>query len=97
MNAISEQSERQAKENESSGCGKENEMITSTQGNNITSTSGNGEHKVQSDNVISDSSIFYENCSNPYLTPQIPLTPLSSPNKAAGEPQNASVEQLPTA
>ena len=33
MNAISEQSERQAKENESSGCGKENEMTTSTPGN----------------------------------------------------------------
>lgn len=33
MNAISEQSERQAKENESSGCGKENEMATSTPGN----------------------------------------------------------------
>ena len=32
MNAISEQSERQAKENESSGCDKENEMTTSKSG-----------------------------------------------------------------
>lgn len=73
-----------------------NKMITSTQGNNITSTSGNGEHKVQSGNVISDSSIFYENCPKPYLTPQIPLTPLSFPNKATGEPQTEEMDNLST-
>ena len=73
-----------------------NKMITSTQGNIITSTSGNGEHKVQSGNVISDSSIFYENCPKPYLTPQIPLTPLSFPNKATGEPQTEEMDNLST-
>lgn len=73
-----------------------NKMITSTQGNIITSTSGNGEHKVQSGNVISDSSIFTENCPKPYLTPQIPLTPLSFPNKATGEPQTEEMDNLST-
>lgn len=105
MNAISEQSERQAKENESSGCGKENEMITSTQGNIITSTSGNGEQKVQRGNVISDSSIFYENCSKP-LSPQIPLTPLSPMEEnlkleeaifgGAGASETSSMDNLST-
>lgn len=69
---------------------------SSTQGNIITSTSGNGEHKVQSGNVISDSSIFSENCPKPYLTPQIPLTPLSFPNKATGEPQTEEMDNLST-
>lgn len=73
-----------------------NNMITSTQRNIINSTSGNGEHKVQSGNVISDSSIFYENCPKPYLTPQIPLTPLSFPNKATGEPQTEEMDNLST-
>ena len=73
-----------------------NKMITSTQGNIITSTSGNGEHKVQSGNVISDSSIFYENCPKPYLTPQIPLTPLSFPNKVTGKPQTEEMDNLST-
>lgn len=80
-----------------------NKMITSTQGNNITSTSGNGEHKVQSDKVISDSSIFSENCPKPYLTPQIPLTPLSFPSAwnedaifGSEERQNVSVDKLST-
>ena len=44
MNAISEQSERQAKENESSGCVKENEMITSTLGNK--NNASKDEHNV---------------------------------------------------
>ena len=80
-----------------------NKMITSTQGNIITSTSGNGEHKVQSGNVISDSSIFIENCPKPYLTPQIPPTPLSSPSAwdedaifGSEERQNVSVDKLST-
>lgn len=73
-----------------------NKMITSTQGNIITSTSGNGEHKVQSDKVISDSSIFYENCPKPYLTPKMPLTPLSFPNKATGKPQTEEMDNLST-
>lgn len=69
----------------------------------ITSTSGNGEHKVQSDNVISNSSIFYENCPKPYLTPQIPPTPLSFPSAwdedaifGSEEPQNVSGNKLST-
>lgn len=52
-----------------------NEMTTSTQGNIITSNSDNGENKVQSGKVITNCSIFTENCPKPYLTPQIPLIP----------------------
>lgn len=70
-----------------------NEMTTSTQGNIITSNSDNGEpNKVQSGKVITNCSIFTENCPKPYLTPQIPLTPLSSPNKAAGCVKNTSMD-----
>ena len=83
----------------------DNKNITSTQrtgnnsstpGNIINSTSGNGKHKVQSGNVISDSSIFSENCPKPYLTPQIPLTPLSFPNKATGKRQTEEMDNLST-
>lgn len=95
MNAISEQSERQAKENESSGCDKINEMTTSTQGNIITSNSGNGGHKVQSGKVITNCSIFTENCPKPY-PPQMPPRPPFPLNKAAGNLKNPSMEQLPT-
>ena len=73
-----------------------NEMTTSTQGNIITSNSDNGENKVQSGKVITNCSIFTENCPKPYLTPQIPLTPLSSPNKAAGCVENTSMDNLYT-
>ena len=73
-----------------------NEMTTSTQGNIINSNSDNGENKVQSGKVITNCSIFTENCPKPYLTPQIPLTPLSSPNKAAGCVENTSMDNLYT-
>ena len=73
-----------------------NEMTTSTQGNIIILDSDNGENKVQSGKVITNCSIFTENCPKPYLTPQIPLTPLSSPNKAAGCVENTSMDNLYT-
>ena len=59
---------------------KINEMTTSTQGNIITSDSDNGENKVQSGKVISNCSIFTENC----------------PNKAAGCVENTSMDNLYT-
>lgn len=81
MNAISEQSERQAKENESSGCGKENEMATSTSGNK--NNTSKGEHNV------------------PVVNPKDKIIPRPAPapktqNKATGEPQNVSVDNLST-
>jgi len=81
------ETENEMSDNGTSVMNAKSEMTTSTQGNIITSNSGNDEHKVQSDKV---------NCSKPYLTPQIPLAPLSSPNKAAGDVETPKMEQLPT-
>lgn len=70
------------------------EMTTSTQGNDITSNSGNDEHKVQSDKVASNCSIFRENCPRNLTPPNSALPPLSL--NAAGDVETRSVEQLPT-
>lgn len=73
MNAISEQSERQARENESSESGKENEMITSTLGDK--NNTSKGEHNVP---VVNPKDKIIP---HPAPAPQ-------TQNKATGEPQN---------
>lgn len=99
MNAISEQSERQAKENESSGCGKENEMATSTPGNKNKTSKEFQNIPVNKSKVINE-----ENDTPKGLTPhpQIALHPLS-PSAwdedaifGAGEPKNVSGDKLST-
>lgn len=99
MNAISEQSERQARENESSGCGKENEMTTSTPGDKNKTSKEFQNIPVDKSKVINE-----ENDTPKGLTPhpQIALHPLS-PSAwdedaifGAGEPKNVSGDKLPT-
>lgn len=99
MNAISEQSERQAKENESSGCGKENEMTTSTSGNKNKTSKEFQNIPVNKSKVVNN-----ENDTPKGLTPhpQIALHPLS-PSAwdedaifGSGEHQNVSGDKLPT-
>ena len=70
------------------------EMTTSTQGNDITSNSDNDDHKVQSDKVASNCSIFTENCPRNLTPPNSAQPPLSL--NAAGDVETRSVEQLPT-
>ena len=80
MNAISEQSERQAKENGSSGCDKENEMTSSKSGdqNKI-------EDKVTSPKV---------NPSSNNNDPIEPNNSNVNANKAAGDLKNPSMDKL---
>ena len=99
MNAISEQSERQARENESSESGKENEMTTSTPGNENKTSKEFQNIPVDKPKVINE-----ENDTPKGLTPhpQIALHPLS-PSAwdedaifGAGEPKNVSDDKLST-
>ena len=94
MNAISEQSERQARENESSGCGTTiNEMTTSTPGNKNKTSKEFQNIPVDKSKVINE-----ENDTPKGLIP-IPPNSAQPPfplNKATGEPQNVSDDKLPT-
>ena len=99
MNAISEQSERQAKENESSGCVTINEMTTSTPGNENKTSKEFQNIPVDKSKVKNE-----ENDTPKGLTPhpQIALHPLS-PSAwdenaifGSGEPQNVSGDKLST-
>ena len=99
MNAISEQSERQARENERSGCRKKNEMTTSTLG-----YKNNTSKEFQNIPVDKSKVTNEENDTPKGLTPhpQIALHPLS-PSAwdedaifGAGEPKNVSDDKLST-
>ena len=99
MNAISEQSERQARENESSESGKENEMTTSTSGDKNKTSKEFQNIPVDKSKVINE-----ENDTPKGLTPhpQIALHPLS-PSAwdedaifGSGEPKNVSDDKLST-
>lgn len=99
MNAISEQSERQARENESSESGTINEMTTSTPGNENKTSKEFQNIPVDKSKVINE-----KNDTPKGLTPhpQIALHPLS-PSAwdedaifGLGEHQNVSGDKLPT-
>lgn len=99
MNAISEQSERQARENESSESGTINEMTTSTSGYKNKTSKEFQNIPVDKSKVINE-----KNDTPKGLTPhpQIALTPLSpsawDEDAIFGleEPQNVSVDNLST-
>ena len=93
MNAISEQSERQARENESSESGTKNAMTTSTSGDK-----NNTSKEFQ--NIPVDKSKV-ENEENDTPKGLIPIPPNSAQppfplNKATGEPKNVSDDKLST-
>ena len=96
MNAISEQSERQARENESSGCGKENEMTTSTPGNE------NNTSKEFQNIPVDKSKVINNDCNAQGVNPNAkdcapaPASQTQTQNKAAGEPKNVSDDKLST-
>ena len=93
MNAISEQSERQARENESSESGTINEMTTSTPGNENKTSKEFQNIPVDKFKVINE-----ENDTPKGLIP-IPPNSAQPPfplNKATGEPQNVSDDKLST-
>ena len=99
MNAISEQSERQARENESSESGTINEMTTSTLGYKNKTSKEFQNIPVDKSKVVNE-----ENDTPKGLTPhpQIALNPLS-PSAwdedaifGSGEPQNVSDDKLST-
>ena len=94
MNAISEQSERQARENESSECGTTiNEMTTSTSGDKNKTSKEFQNIPVDKPKVINE-----ENDTPKGLIP-IPPNSAQPPfplNKAAGEPKNVSDDKLST-
>ena len=94
MNAISEQSERQAKENESSGCVTINEMTTSTPGNK------NKTSKEFQNIPVDKSKVINNDCNVQGVNPNAkdcapaPAPQTQTQNKATGEPQTSEVEQL---
>lgn len=91
MNAISEQSERQAKENESSESVTINEMTTSTSGDK------NNTSKEFQNIPVDKSKVINEKNDTPKGLIPIPPNSAQPPfplNKAAGERQNASVDNL---
>ena len=94
MNAISEQSERQARENESSGCEKENEMTTSTLGDE------NNTSKEFQNILVDKSKVINNDCNAQGVNPNAkdcapaPASQTQTQNKATGEPQTSEVEQL---
>ena len=103
MNAISEQSERQAKENESSGCGKENEMTTSTPGNE------NKTSKEFQNIPVDKSKVINNDCNVQDVIPNAKdCAPAPAPEEwkpiawdedaifGAGEPKNVSDDKLST-
>ena len=96
MNAISEQSERQAKENESSGCGTINEMTTSTPGNE------NKTSKEFQNIPVDKSKVINNDCNVQGVIPNAkdcapaPASQTQTQNKATGEPQNVSDDKLST-
>lgn len=103
MNAISEQSERQARENESSGCGTINEMTTSTPGNK------NKTSKEFQNIPVDKSKVINNDCNVQGVIPNAkdcapaPATeewkPIAWDEDAIfglGEPQNVSGDKLPT-
>ena len=75
--------ENEMSDNGTSAMNANTEITTSTQGNDITSNSGDGEHKVQSGKVTSNCSIFTENCPRNLTPPNSALPPLSL--NAAGD------------
>ena len=96
MNAISEQSERQARENESSESGTKNEMTTSTPGNK-----NNTSREIQ--NIpVDKSKVINNDCNVQGVIPNAkdcapaPASQTQTQNKATGEPQNVSVDNLST-
>ena len=92
MNAISEQSERQARENESSGCGTINEMTTSTSGDK------NNTSKEFQNIPVDNSKVINNDCNVQGVIPNAkdcaPAPQTQTQNKATGEPQTSEVEQL---
>jgi hypothetical protein len=80
------ETENEMSDNGTSAMNAKNEITTSN--------SGDGEHKVQSDKVTSNCSIFTENCPRNLTPPNAALPPLSL--NAAGDVETRSVEQLPT-
>ena len=94
MNAISEQSERQARENESSGCGTINEMTTSMPGNE------NKTSKEFQNIPVDKSKVINNDCNVQGVIPNAkdcapaPASQTQMQNKATGEPQTSEVEQL---
>ena len=103
MNAISEHSERQAKENESSGCGKENKMTTSTSGNE------NKTSKEFQNIPVDKSKVINNDCNVQGVIPNAKdCAPAPAPEEwkpiawdedaifGLGEPKNVSGDKLPT-
>ena len=94
MNAISEQSERQARENESSESGTINEMTTSTSGDK------NNTSKEFQNIPVDKSKVINNDCNVQDVIPNAkdcaPAPQTQTQNKAAGEPQNVSDDKLST-
>ena len=103
MNAISEQSERQAKENESSGCGTINEMTTSTPGNE------NKTSKEFQNIPVDKSKVINNDCNAQGVNPNAKdCAPAPAPEEwkpiawdedaifGSGEPKNVSGDKLST-
>ena len=92
MNAISEQSERQARENESSESGTINKMTTSTLGyKNNTSRDD-----VDKSKVINNDCNVQGVIPNAKDCAPAPASQTQTQNKAAGEPKNVSDDKLST-
>lgn len=98
MNAISEQSERQARENESSESGTINEMTTSTLG-----YKNNTSKEIQ--NIpVDKSKVINNGCNVQGVIPNAkdcapdpaPASQTQTQNKATGEPKNVSDDKLST-
>lgn len=96
MNAISEQSERQARENESSESGTMNKMTTSTPGNE------NNTSKEFQNIPVDKSKVINNDCNVQGVIPNAkdcapaPAPQTQTQNKATGEPKNVSGDKLPT-
>ena len=96
MNAISEQSERQARENESSESGTINEMTTSTSGDK------NKTSKEFQNIPVDKSKVINNDCNVQGVNPNAkdcapaPASQTQTQNKATGEPQNVSDDKLST-
>ena len=98
MNAISEQSERQARENESSESGTTNEMTTSTSGDK------NNTSKEFQNIPVDKSKVKNNDCNVQGVIPNAkdcapapdPASQTQTQNKATGEPQNVSDDKLST-
>lgn len=96
MNAISEQSERQARENESSESGTINKMTTSTSGDK------NNTSKEFQNIPVDKSKVINNDCNVQGVIPNAkdcapdPASQTQTQNKATGEPKNVSYDKLST-